>query len=90
LAKTPLHPQALITLLSRLTHGTQTDRLRWVFSLYDLDDDGCITKDEMAEVVKAVYDLLGKSTDDPIEESVVSARVDDLFAVRQSGNYLEN
>ena len=41
--------QDLIHLLSRLTNGSQEDRLRWIFNLYDLDQDGEITRQEMGE-----------------------------------------
>lgn len=81
--------QALITLLSKLTHGSQHDRLYWVFSLYDLDADGCITRQEMAEVVRAVYDLLGKGAGEgaaaAADEEAVAARVEELFKVKEEG-----
>ncbi len=31
--------------LSIILRGTVTDRLSWAFSLYDLNKDGCITKE---------------------------------------------
>ena len=45
--------------LSVLVHGTDDDKYNWMFDLYDLNGDGTITKTEMANVVVAVYELLG-------------------------------
>ncbi|XP_068201865.1 A-type potassium channel modulatory protein KCNIP1-like [Palaemon carinicauda] len=69
----------LITLLSRLSRGSLNDRLKWIFSLYDLDGDGCITRQEMTDVVQAVYDLMGKHTDTPVDEQTVGHKVEELF-----------
>nr|XP_045626295.1 Kv channel-interacting protein 1-like [Procambarus clarkii] len=69
----------LITLLSRLSRGSLNDRLKWIFSLYDLNGDGCITRQEMTDVVQAVYDLMGKHTDTPVDEQTVGLKVESLF-----------
>jgi len=45
--------------LSTLLHGSLYQKLSWTFRLYDLNGDGSITKSEMANVVVAVYELLG-------------------------------
>ena len=45
--------------LSTLLHGNLNQKLSWTFRLYDLNGDGTITKTEMANVVVAVYELLG-------------------------------
>lgn len=41
--------------LSVILRGTIDDRLNWAFNLYDLNKDGCITK----EVCKATEELEG-------------------------------
>lgn len=41
--------------LSVILRGTTDDRLNWAFNLYDLNKDGCITK----EVYKATEQLEG-------------------------------
>lgn len=33
--------------------------MRWTFSLYDINGDGCITREEMTEIVTAIYELAG-------------------------------
>ncbi|KAG7162835.1 Kv channel-interacting protein 2-like [Homarus americanus] len=59
--------------------GSLNDRLKWIFTLYDLNGDGCITRQEMTDVVQAVYDLMGKHTDTPVDEQTVGQKVEALF-----------
>jgi len=46
--------------LSVLTRGTIDEQLRWIFTLYDLNGDGIITKDEFCKIVSSVHDLMGR------------------------------
>lgn len=46
--------------LSVLTRGTIDEQLRWIFTLYDINGDGIITKDELNKIVNSVHDLMGK------------------------------
>ncbi|XP_056147525.1 Kv channel-interacting protein 2 isoform X2 [Lampris incognitus] len=48
--------------LSVILRGTINDRLNWAFNLYDLNKDGCITKEEMLDIMKSIYDMMGKYT----------------------------
>uniref|UniRef100_A0A8C6SX27 Potassium voltage-gated channel interacting protein 2 n=1 Tax=Neogobius melanostomus TaxID=47308 RepID=A0A8C6SX27_9GOBI len=48
--------------LSIILRGTVNDRLNWAFNLYDLNKDGCITKEEMLDIMKSIYDMMGKYT----------------------------
>lgn len=43
-----------------LTRGTIDERLRWIFTLYDLNGDGIITRDELLKIINSVHDLMGK------------------------------
>lgn len=45
--------------LSVLTRGSIDDQLRWIFTLYDINADGVITRDELAKIVASVHDLMG-------------------------------
>lgn len=38
---------------------TITEKLHWIFNLYDIDGDGFISKNEMQIIVSAIYDMLG-------------------------------
>ncbi|CAB3386510.1 Hypothetical predicted protein [Cloeon dipterum] len=51
--------------LSVLVKGSLQERLRWAFSLYDVNNDGCITREEMTTVITAIYDLMGASHTEP-------------------------
>ncbi|GFG40873.1 hypothetical protein Cfor_08903 [Coptotermes formosanus] len=47
--------------LSIVMKGTLQERLRWAFSLYDVNHDGYVTRAEMLAVISAIYDLMGDS-----------------------------
>lgn len=53
-----------IVTLSTLLRGSVYERLKWTFKLYDLNGDGCISRGELAEVVQAVHELMGRKIAD--------------------------
>ncbi|XP_072394146.1 A-type potassium channel modulatory protein KCNIP1-like isoform X1 [Diabrotica undecimpunctata] len=65
--------------LSVLSRGSLDEKLRWAFSLYDINGDGCITREEMTDIVTAIYDLMGKLAEPCIEEDTVKDKVDRIF-----------
>lgn len=48
--------------LSILSRGSVEEKLKWTFSLYDINGDGLITREEMTEIVTAIYELAGSPT----------------------------
>ena len=46
--------------LSTLLRGSIYEKLRWTFKLYDINGDGCITRAELAEIVVAIHELMGR------------------------------
>uniref|UniRef100_A0A3B3QVU8 Si:ch211-245j22.3 n=1 Tax=Paramormyrops kingsleyae TaxID=1676925 RepID=A0A3B3QVU8_9TELE len=46
-----------VTAISMLTKGSPVEKLRWSFMLYDKDKDGSITREEMLEIMQAVYKM---------------------------------
>ncbi|EEB13433.1 Calsenilin, putative [Pediculus humanus corporis] len=67
-----------VTGLSILSRGTLEEKLKWTFSLYDINGDGCITKEEMTDIITAIYDLMGKHIE-PIDEATLKGKVDKIF-----------
>ncbi|XP_049820537.1 Kv channel-interacting protein 1 isoform X3 [Aethina tumida] len=65
--------------LSLLSRGSLEEKLRWAFTLYDINGDGCITREEMTDIVTAIYDLMGKLAEPTIEEDTVKEKVDRIF-----------
>ncbi|XP_043226548.1 Kv channel-interacting protein 1-like [Amphibalanus amphitrite] len=66
--------------LSRLCRGTVEEKLRWMFRLYDINNDGRITRGEMTSVFISIYALLGGVSLTMLQEdSVVSSKVDQAF-----------
>lgn len=74
--------QDFVTGLSILSRGSIDEKLRWTFSLYDINGDGCITREEMTDIVTAVYELMGKFADPNLDHEGVREKVDRMFQVR--------
>ena len=49
----------MLVSLSTLLRGTTYERLQWTFTLYDLNKDGFITRQEVLNVIMAVHELMG-------------------------------
>lgn len=68
--------------MSILSRGSVEEKLRWTFSLYDINGDGFITREEMTDIVTAVYELVGRhpETAGPDVEKI-KEKVDKIFMV---------
>lgn len=73
--------------LSALARGTAQDKLRWAFSLYDLDGDGVLSKDELYRIIWSIYDLLGRS-DPYVDESAARIQAETVFKVNVASGCL--
>ncbi|KAF7249256.1 Kv channel-interacting protein 1 [Varanus komodoensis] len=68
-----------VTALSILLRGTVHEKLRWTFNLYDINKDGYINKEEMMDIVKAIYDMMGKYTYPVLKEDAPRQHVEVFF-----------
>lgn len=55
--------------------------------MYDINCDGQITKEEMTDIVTAIYNLMGHPVEEKIDDDRIKAKVDRIFDV--SWNVLE-
>ncbi|KAI1902548.1 hypothetical protein AGOR_G00017010 [Albula goreensis] len=65
--------------LSILLRGSVTEKLQWTFNLYDINRDGYISKEEMTQIVSAIYDMMGKYTYPALKGDVPRQHVDIFF-----------
>ncbi|NXP43669.1 NCS1 protein, partial [Heliornis fulica] len=62
-------------------HASALLWLAGAFKLYDLDNDGYITRNEMLDIVDAIYQMVGNTVELPEEENTPEKRVDRIFAM---------
>ena len=64
-----------------LSRGTLTEKLQWAFHLYDINGDGLITREEMLDIVSAIYEMMGKFAEPCIDEHTAKEHVERVFQV---------
>ncbi|KAF1394832.1 hypothetical protein PFLUV_G00005230 [Perca fluviatilis] len=72
--------------LSIILKGSITDKLNWAFNLYDLNKDGCITREEMTNIMDSIYDMMGKYTDPCMRDNAPKEHVDNFFQKMDKNN----
>ncbi|XP_067115247.1 A-type potassium channel modulatory protein KCNIP2 isoform X4 [Osmerus mordax] len=68
-----------VTGLSIILRGSVTDKLNWAFNLYDLNKDGCITKEEMTDIMRSIYDMMGTCTYPCMQDDAPREHVENFF-----------
>uniref|UniRef100_A0A8C0GHU0 Potassium voltage-gated channel interacting protein 1 n=1 Tax=Chelonoidis abingdonii TaxID=106734 RepID=A0A8C0GHU0_CHEAB len=71
--------EGFVMALSTLLRGTVHEKLRWTFNLYDINKDGYINKEEMMDIVKAIYDMMGKYTYPVLKQDAPRLHVEVFF-----------
>ncbi|KAJ3053228.1 hypothetical protein HDU79_009849 [Rhizoclosmatium sp. JEL0117] len=70
-----------VSAVSVSTKGTEVEKLQWAFTLYDVNGDGYVTRDEMIQVVTAIYTMVGPAVKHAVDEDTPEKRVDKLFGM---------
>ncbi|XP_022253551.1 calsenilin-like [Limulus polyphemus] len=65
--------------LSALTRGSTLEKLQWTFNLYDINGDGCISREEMCEIIMAVYSLMGRFAEPSVDEASAREHSERVF-----------
>lgn len=70
--------------LSTLSRGSIDEKLQWAFALYDINGDGYITRDEMTDIVTAIFELMGRHPDSSGPDmDKIKDKVESIFRVSQ-------
>ncbi|XP_051240327.1 Kv channel-interacting protein 2-like isoform X3 [Dicentrarchus labrax] len=72
--------------MSIILRGSVTDKLNWAFNLYDLNKDGCITREEMTDIMHSIYDMMGKYTYPNMNDSAPKEHVENFFQKMDKNN----
>ena len=71
--------EEFIQALSISSRGDIKEKLTLAFSIYDLNNDQAVTKDEMLKIDRALYALDGNLVDSQETEDLSKQRVDAIF-----------
>ncbi|KAI5477046.1 putative neuronal calcium sensor Ncs1 [Pseudohyphozyma bogoriensis] len=67
--------------LSITSRGKLDEKLEWAFQLYDINNDGRISRQEMLQIVQSIYDMTGEMVKLPPDEDTAEKRVNKIFAM---------
>lgn len=71
--------QQFLISLSVILKGSVEEKIRWIFSLYDLKKDGKITPDEVSSMINSIYDLMGQDVSPPVDESAKNKHIENVL-----------
>jgi Ca2+-binding EF-hand superfamily protein len=67
--------------LSDVSRGDTLEKLQWTFKLYDVNEDGLLTRGDIVCIIRSVFLLMGKRREADDEE-LIHSKVDAFFQVR--------
>lgn len=73
-----------INALSITSRGNLDEKLGWAFRLYDVDNDGYITRNEMYNIVDAIYQMVGQPSES--DDGDPNTRVQKIFEQMDKNN----
>ncbi|XP_060076247.1 neurocalcin homolog [Ylistrum balloti] len=62
--------------LSVKSRGSTEQKLRWAFRMYDMDNNGYVSRDEMIEIIQTIHKMTGNG-----DESAAEERTDKIFSM---------
>jgi len=69
--------------LSILLKGSDEDKLKWIFQVYDVNKDGILSKEEFRDVTASIYELMGSPSGErqrsEAVEQIITSRADQMF-----------
>ncbi|NXH35767.1 CSEN protein, partial [Myiagra hebetior] len=60
-------------------NGALCFQLKWAFDLYDVNKDGYVTKEDMLEIMKSIYAMMGPCTEPALGTSAPAQHVELFF-----------
>ncbi|KAI9348125.1 calcium-binding protein NCS-1 [Obelidium mucronatum] len=70
-----------VNAISISSKGTENEKLEWAFTLYDVNGDGVVTREEMLQVVSAIFAMVGNSVKHASDEDTPEKKVEKLFGM---------
>ncbi|XP_022319774.2 neurocalcin homolog [Crassostrea virginica] len=63
---------------SATLRGTVVQKLKWAFSIYDIDKNGFISKSEMKDIVSAIHKISGTLSENGSDQAI-QQKIDQVF-----------